>query len=388
MLKEFKNRYRRELLQSVIPFWMRHSLDPEHGGYFTCLDRDGSIYDTRKYVWMQGRQAWMLGKLYNEVEKRPEWLDASRSGVEFLRRHARDPQGRYYFSLTRDGKPAFFQRKPYSPVFAVLALLEYSKTGAGEQYLREAVELFWKIREWIANPALLDRPTFAGQTAYSQMADIMVVASMALELSTVHDDRRYLAVMEQCVESALRHLHPERRTFQENILADGTRADTPEGRLCCPGHSLEVAWFLLQILDRLPDAAIERKVIDSIEGALELGWDGEFGGLYYFLDLGGKPPMQLEANMKLWWAHTEAIYALILAYTRTREARWLPWLEKVDAYSFQHFADPQFGEWYGYCDRRGDPTHLLKGGPYKGCFHVPRFLLLSVQAIEKFEAGS
>jgi N-acylglucosamine 2-epimerase len=87
--------------------------------------------------------------------------------------------------------------------------------------------------------------------------------------------------------------------------------------------------------------------------------------------------------MKLWWPHTEAIYALVLACLRTGEERFLQWLERVDRYSFAHFADPECGEWFGYCDREGRVTHHAKGNSYKGFFHVPRFLLLSAQAIER-----
>jgi N-acylglucosamine 2-epimerase len=124
-------------------------------------------------------------------------------------------------------------------------------------------------------------------------------------------------------------------------------------------------------------------LLDSIEGALEFGWDREYGGLYYFMDVDGLPPLPLEANMKLWWPHTEAIYASALAYSLTSEQRFLTWLERVDAYAFAHFSDPAHGEWFGYCDRRGDLTNTAKGNNYKGCFHVPRMLLLSYQALTR-----
>src|SRR4051794_14447995 len=156
-------RYRKDLLDSVIPFWMKYAPDREFGGYFTCLDRDGSVYDTRKYIWLQGRQVWMFSRLYNQLEPRPEWLESARHAIEFLRRHAFDSQGRVYFSLTREGLPDAFQRKPYAAVFLVLALLEYSRTGAGEPYRTEAIDLFWRIRTWIDQPDLLGRPRLDGQ---------------------------------------------------------------------------------------------------------------------------------------------------------------------------------------------------------------------------------
>ena len=48
--------YRSELFDSVLPFWLKNSQDKEYGGYFSCLDRDGSVYDTDKFVWLQGRE--------------------------------------------------------------------------------------------------------------------------------------------------------------------------------------------------------------------------------------------------------------------------------------------------------------------------------------------
>ncbi len=383
-LNDYARRYRAELLESVIPFWMTHSLDRECGGYHSCLDRGGTIYDPRKYVWMLGREAWMMSRLHNTLEKRAEWLDAARLGVDFIRKHAFDDQGRCYFSVSREGAPAGFQRKPYSAVFVMLALLEYSKATGKEEYLDEAQRLFWSIDEWIRDPRLLGRPA----ASMNALADVMVQASMATELSAVSGDARYGEMMQGCVDRAFRHLDERHRVFLENVSKDGSSLrEFPEGRLCSPGHVMEVCWFLLHIFEKYPDAKRQAQVFDIMEGALELGWDREFGGIEYFVDIERKPAMQLEAPMKLWWVHTEALYGLVLAYSLTKDEKWLAWLQKIDEYTFRVFADPLHGEWFGYCDRQGNVTHSLKGGAYKGCFHVPRALLFSVQRIEASSAA-
>lgn len=384
MLQDYVSRYRRDLTESVIPFWLRHSLDREHGGYFTCLDRDGAIYDTKKYMWLQGRAVWMFSRLYNEWERRQEYLDAAALGVSFIRRYGRDPKGRFYFSLTREGQPFFYQRKPYAAVFCMLGLLEYARATGERAYLDEAVEIFWRIVEWIKNPALMDRPAMAGQPPMSGLANVMVLASMAIELARFAPDPRYLQVMRNAMDGVRRHYDPTRRILVENVpLEGGSLSHWPEGRLFSPGHSIEVAWFLLHMLEIIPDAELQNLAFDALEGSLEFGWDKQYSGLYYFMDTEGRPTLQLESSMKLWWPHTEAIYALVLAYTLTREERWLTWLERVHAYSYAHFADPQYGEWFGYCDRQGNLTHTCKGGNYKGFFHVPRALLYSIQRGER-----
>jgi N-acylglucosamine 2-epimerase len=229
------------------------------------------------------------------------------------------------------------------------------------------------VARWIENPQSMDRPVLEGAPRLLSLADTMVLASLAIELG----DRE---MMKRCLNQSFDFYDRERRIFLE---FSGEGADQwPEGRLACPGSSLEVAWFLLHVMEALGDFSRRDAVIESIEGALEFGWDREFGGLCYFMDIDGRPPLQLEANMKLWWPHTEAIYALVLAATMTGATKWADWLARVDAYSFKHFADPRHGEWFGYCDRRGDLTHTLKGNNYKGSFHVPRALLFSIQRIE------
>ena len=381
-LKPYHDRYHTELFQRVIPFWLKHSPDPEHGGYFTCLDRDGTIYDTRKYVWMNGRAAWTFARLYNSVEKRPEWLAFSNSCIEFLRKHAYTPEGHVYFSLSREGNPAFEQRKPYSAVFVALGLLEYAAATGDAESRREGVALFHKVCDWIAEPGALGRPTY-GARPMSQLADIMVIALLAMEIVKFDPSPVYEGWLDWCLRAVRAHYDAGRRILLENAMPDdaGFRA-TPEGRFFCPGSAIEVAWFLLHVEKQRPNAPVCAMLLEVIEGSLEYGWDREFGGLYYFMDVESKPLLQLEAPMKLWWPHTEAIYACILAYKETRDEKWLRWLERVDAYAFEHFSDPEYGEWFGYCDRSGRLTHTLKGNNYKGAFHVPRFLLFSLQAMQ------
>ena len=393
-LQKYAACYRDDLENSVIPFWLKHSLDRQCGGYFNCLDRDGSVYDTKKYMWLQGREAFMFARLYNEFNRRGEFLDASKLGIDVIRKHGKDGHGRVYFSLTREGQPYFFQRKPFGSVFYMLALIEYFRATGDRSCLDEAVATFWKIRDWISDPSLLDRPSLPGQLRVSNLAHVMVLAGMVIELSRVHDDARYPAVMQEAVDQVKLHYHRKLRILMENVALDGANiSEHPEGRIFNPGHSIEVAWFLLLLLRRLKemtgaDNAPARKLsLDVLEGSLEYGWDREYGGLLYFMDIEGRPTLQLESSMKLWWPHTEALYALVLACCETGDPRWLPWLKKVHDYSYRHFVDPEYGEWFGYCDRQGRVALTCKGGNYKCCFHVPRSLLMSIQEIARLESG-
>lgn len=375
-------KYREELTGRVLPFWLRHALDRVNGGYFNCLDADGAVYDTRKHVWMQGRGAWMFARLYNTFDPRPEYKEAAELIFGFVKDHARHGEPRCWHTLTADGRPVFFQRKPYTTFFVALALVEYSKISKDPAHVAEAVELFWQMEAGIRTPSLLGRPSLEGGVGYTQLADLYVLGWLAFELDQVHADSRYAEVIRGCLQRLVAHYHPEHRLLMENAATGDVAAfrEFPEGRMICTGSSLEVCWLFLHMLEKYPDPAMEQMLLEAILGALEYGWDKEFGGLTYFQDLNGRPPVALESNMKLWWSHTEAIYASALAYRKTGDERYLAWWQRVDEYSFRVFADGERGEWFGYCDRRGAVATPLKGGPYKGIFHVPRALLFTLQA--------
>lgn len=344
---EISELYRSELRENVLPFWMRHSMDAEHGGTFSCLDRDGSVWDTKKYVWMMARQVWMLRCL-------GEGLAVAEAGMSFLDRHAVREDGQVWFSLTREGMGAYCQRKPYSAVFLALAL---QASGRGE----EARRWFGRVRHWIRHPEELGRPA----SAMSQLADIYVTAFLARELGEPEHFADCFARLDA---------HFDGDVLREN--ASVSRA-TPEGRLFCPGSVFEIAWILL------PHAPDPLRLLRAVEKAHALGWDREEGGYFYFLDLEGRPPAQLEWNMKLWWVHVEALVAFAHAWELTGERRWLDRFRQVHEYVWPRFRDPEYGEWFGYLDRGGRPTHLMKGGPYKCCFHVPRALWLISEIFSK-----
>src|SRR5512135_1883199 len=116
--KQLRDVYRNGLLLDTIPFWFPRSVDKEHGGFLTCFDRDGSLLQTDKSVWFQGRFTWMLATLYNTVERKEEWLALARHGVDFLHERCFDTDGRMFFSLTKEGRPLRKRRYIFSEIFA------------------------------------------------------------------------------------------------------------------------------------------------------------------------------------------------------------------------------------------------------------------------------
>lgn len=118
---------------------------------------------------------------------------------------------------------------------------------------------------------------------------------------------------------------------------------------------------------------------------MDYSWDTEFGGIFYFMDVQGHPPQQLEHDQKLWWVHLETLVALAKVWEHNPVKTVKHWFQKVHDYTWSRFPDPENGEWFGYLNRQGEPHLTLKGGKWKGCFHLPRALYQCWKIFEKIE---
>lgn len=371
--KAYANFYFDQLNDNVIPFWLKHSKDSEHGGYFTCLDREGKVYDTDKFVWLQARQVWCFSMLYNQVQKKQEWLDFAIHGAEFLKRYGMDNEGNWYFSLTREGLPLVQPYNIFSDCFATMAFGQLYKATAQQQYADIALRTFLNIVRRQDNPKGKYVKTYPGTRPLQGFSLPMILSNLVLEIETLLDRALVERTIEQAVHAVMDIFYqPDLGLILENVSPEGKFSDSFEGRLLNPGHAIEGMWFMMDLASRSNDQKLMRKSVDIALSTLEYGWDEKHNGILYFLDVKGHPPQQLEWDQKLWWVHIETLITLLKGYLYTGETRCLEWFEKVHEYSWKHFADAEFGEWYGYLNRQGEVLLPLKGGKWKGCFHVPR----------------
>jgi N-acylglucosamine 2-epimerase len=383
---EYAAQYRRALLEDVIPFWERHSIDRDCGGFITCLDRDGRVFDTDKFIWLQARQVWTFSMLYNRCEPRPEWLQIARHGADFLLKHGRAPDGNWYFSLTREGRPLVQPYNIFSDCFAAMALAQYSLAAKDEQAAELARATYKNIIRRQQNPKGIYNKLVPGTRPAKNFTLPMILCNLTLELEHLLPPAETEAAIDECVKSVPGDfLDAERNLILENVAPDGSRMDSFEGRLLNPGHAIEAMWFLMDIGIRRGDRALIDEAVGVVLSTLEHAWDREYGGIYYFLDRLGHPPQQLEWDQKLWWVHIETLVALSLGFAQTRRAECWEWYERVHEYTWSHFPDSPHGEWFGYLNRRGGVLLPLKGGKWKGCFHVPRGLLRCWEIFESLD---
>ncbi len=385
--QELAAQYRDALLEDVAPFWLAHGLDREGGGYFTCLARDGSVYDTDKFVWLQARAVWTFSMLHNRLEKRDTWLEAAAHGARFLRAHGRDEHGDWYFALDRAGRPLVQPYNIFSDCFAAMAFAQYAGASGDAEAGDIARATFERILARRNNPKGRYTKSVAGTRPMSSLALPMILANLALELGPLVDEARRDAFIDECLDTLFnRFLDPELHVFREHVSPDGSVVDSFDGRLINPGHGIEAAWFIMDLAQRKGDGQTIRRAVEVLLNTLAYGWDPEHGGVFYFMDAQGAPPQQLEWDQKLWWVHGESLVALSLAWALTGDEALRPWYERVHEYTWNHFPDREHGEWFGYLNRRGEVLLPLKGGKWKGFFHVPRTLYRCMRAFEALAA--
>ena len=384
-IAQLREQYERELFEHVLPFWETYTPDDVHGGYYNCLDRDGSCYDPTKYSWLQGRQVWMLSTLYRHVTPRDDWLALAQTGLSFLRDHALRPNGQVFFSLTKDGAPIYQQRKIFSECFYIMGLAGYAHATGREDLLSEAKDHFAQVWAWSQDLSQVGRPRHAGQPEAQSLAIPMILLNL-IEVITDGDPSLYPSEIDACLDRIQHHIDPDSEQVYETVRPDGSRIDSAEGRLLNPGHAIEAGWFIQHWAQRLERPALAHQATQMVRWSHANGWDEEHGGLFYFLDADGYSPTQMEWFMKLWWPHCEALYAHLLNYALTgNEHDWTAFISVHD-YTFSHFPDPEYGAWFGYLNRDGTVTHRYKGAPYKGCFHVPRALWLCGALLRRLES--
>lgn len=377
-ISQCRQTYLEDLIKDIFPFWLKNGLDPVHGGVYTCLNRDGSIIDTTKSVWFQGRFGFTAAFAYNNIERNTEWLAASKSCIDFIEAHCFDSDGRMFFEVKADGTPLRKRRYVFSECFAAIAMAEYSIASSDRSYAEKALKLFKDIRRFLNTPGILEPKTLPTQPSIGHSITMIMLNTASCVRKAIEDPDLNIQIYES-IETLRLFMHPEFKALLEMVTPEGELIDTCTGRTINPGHCIETAWFLLEEARlRNWDPEIKKMALTILDWSLEWGWDKEFGGIINFRDCHNFPPQDYSQDMKFWWPQTEAIIATLYAYLATGDDKYLDIHKMVHEWTYKHFPDNEYGEWYGYLHRDGTVAQPAKGNIFKGPFHIPRMMIKSV----------
>jgi N-acylglucosamine 2-epimerase len=390
-IKSWAESYKKDLTEDIMPFWMKYGLDRENGGVYTCVNRDGSLMDTTKSVWFQGRFAFICSFAYNNVEKNLEWLDAAKSTLEFIEKHCFDEQGHMYFSVTAEGKPLRKRRYVFSETFAAIAMSEYALATGDQHWAKRAIQVFEDTQRFLATPGFLPAK-FEADVKLQGHSIVMILINVGSCIRKVVDDPKLTQQIDESIEKLKKYfIHPEFKCLLETVGENGEFIDTNMTRTINPGHCIETSWFIMEEAKlRGWDKPMFDLALQVFDWSWDWGWDKQYGGIINFRDCKNLPPQDYSQDMKFWWPQCETIIASLYAYLGTGDEKYLYRHERISEWTYAHFPDAEYGEWYGYLHRDGTVAQPAKGNLYKGPFHIPRMMIkgymLCQEILKKLEA--
>ncbi len=390
LLDRISQENRKSLLEDTLPFWLENSIDHEYGGYQFHLDREGSVYDSDKPVWLHGRFVWLLATLYQNLEHREEWLNAALHGADFLTKHGFDTDGRMFFLLDQSGNPLRKRRYVFSEVFAVMGYSALAEITHAPAHTKAASQAFATLFQHAMGHTRTDAKWIEDTRPMKGLALPMAALKAAQEFRRINQSEMADELTKWCIDEIGQHFYkPELSAVLETVSTSGSFIDSQEGRLLCPGHTFEAGWF---ILEEAIQQGFRKDLIklgcEIIDSSWHWGWDEAYGGILYYRDVLNRPCTEYWHDMKFWWPHNEAMIATYLAARLTGEKRYFEQLELVHDWAMAHFPDPAHGEWYGYLHRDGRLSTPVKGSRWKGPFHFPRmqyYLGWRIEALMKTE---
>lgn len=380
--------YKEDMMNNIMPFWMKYGLDTQNGGIYTCVGRDGQLLDTTKSVWFQGRFAFTCCFAYNNIEPCQQWLDAAKSTLDFIEAHCFDTDGRMFFEVRAEGTPLRKRRYVFSESFAAIAMAEYALATGDQTYAQKALSVFKDMRRFLNTPGILE-PKYLPSVQAQGHSITMIMINVASRIKKVISDPELDLQIDESLNALKKYfMHPEFKALLETVGPNGEFIDTINGRTINPGHCIETAWFLFDVaVDRNGDRELTDMALTILNWSWEWGWDKEYGGIINFRDCKNLPPQDYSQDMKFWWPQTEAIIATLYAYKLTKDPKYLEMHRQISEWTYAHFPDHEFGEWYGYLHRDGSVAQPAKGNLFKGPFHIPRMMTKGYMLCKELLAG-
>lgn len=391
MINYYYEYYKNYLLNGIMAFWENRTKDHECGGYFTCFDREGKVTDTKKYIWFQGRQLWTFSALYN-IFQDEKWLSLAKHGRDFLVNHAYAGNGRWNYQLTREGKVEIGTNSIYSDLFVISGLAEHAIAGKTGQDEKLILDTYKAIEKNVYDLDFKDIYHNVWNPNHKKHGLYMINLIVAPIVSKVIGDEKTKPLIDYCLENILYvFAKDEHETLLEAVGRNGEYMDDDEGHITYPGHTFESCWAAIFEGRRRNDQSIIDRAIQIFNWAYRWGYDKQHGGIFSYRDIKNQTPKQFdwnkETNMswddKNFWVNAETIAVTAAVFAETKDSNNFAKFLDISDWTYKHFFDQTYGEWYTELYRDGSIKLSDKGTIWKAAYHVPRGIMIVMQEFER-----
>ncbi len=394
-IQNIKEDCQRHLLEDVIPFWEKSVPDQQYGGFFQYFDRKGRLYCTDKEGWFQGRDLYMFSALYQNIERKEEWLQAAEKGYSFLTKEVLQEDFRFLSRMRQDGTKIEGAVSIFTDFFAAEGISQFFRIQ--KNISKEEKELLADIIKCIfihiQEQSVLDMeevPEGYEKHAINFMS-ILITLECRKILGTEYDDK-----LHECIKKSLYEFASDQyEAVFEFIAVNKEKEPEGYGRIMDPGHTMESLWFAMDAGRETNHPEYGKRAERILDWVLEKCWDKEYGGFFLKTDYTGMQPesphdtetyggCKVQWCDKVWWVQAEGLLALGMSALLNENEKHFQYFVKQYQYIEEHFMDKEFGEWFPLLKRNGEIILDQKGFKQKGPYHVPRCLMKLMVFMERW----
>jgi cellobiose epimerase len=389
-----------ELTGNILPFWMRHAVDRENGGFYGTISNDlvidkesprASVINTR-ILWTFSAACRLCGPAYRETA---DWA------WDYIRRKFWDAEyGGVYWMTDYRGNPISDRKQIYAQAFAIYAMAEYFRATGNAESLERAKELYGLIevkshepvyggyleacsRDWGALDDL--RLSEKDLNSPKSMNTHLHVMEAYTNLLRVWPDSALRASQKALLEVTLDHIVDEATGHFRMFFDNRWNSLTDHVSF---GHDIEGSWLINEAAQVLGDAALldraRRLAVRMAQAVYDEGLDRD-GSLFYEADSRGD---LIDPN-KHWWAQAEAVVGFFNAYKISGEEHFLTAALRAWVYIEERIVNREHGEWYAKLTPKGRPYSAEEDsdaclvGPWKCPYHNSRVCYEMIERLAK-----
>ncbi len=373
-MKELYQKYKSTLLDEVVPYWLKHSIDYS-GAINNCLSEDGKVLSRDRYIWSQGRALWTFSALYNRIEKDEKYLSVADGLFNYLKAIGTDDKGRWNYLYDGEGRLLEGDISIYVDGFVLAGMTEYYRATGNDEAKEIALRTYENTNKRLNTPGSYKVAPYVIPAGMKTHGVNMIFAFFYYNLGKALNRADICERGYELAKEVLSLFYiPEKRAVLEFADIEKGFSDSPEGRTCVPGHVIECMWFLITIFEDRCEKENILKCCELIRRHIELALDEEKGGLILALDIDGKEPCFWgKPTYKPWWVQLEAMVATMYAYKHTADEWFNDMHKKISNYAFSHYPNG-YGDWYNWLDNDGNVGESA-ALPVKDPFHLPRALI-------------
>lgn len=386
-LQKFKESLRDELCHNILPFWIEHTIDDQHGGFWGTITNDLVIQrDAPKSSVVCTRILWTYAAAAR-VGGKPAYLKMAERAFDYINSRFWDREnGGLFWLLDYRGQPLEDDKMVYAQAFAIYALAEYFRATQNLASLERAKTVYALVEKKAADPEgpgyfdFFDRrwallgPARLGagdaMAADKTMNTHLHVLEAYTNLYRVWKDAGLEARLRELIAIFMKHII-DRETCHFGLFFD--RQWHPLSDAQSYGHDIEGSWLLCEAAEVLEDgdllAQAEQAAVRMAQATLSDGVD-EDGALFFEGDREG-----IVDSDKHWWPQAEGVVGFLNAYLLTQEPRFFDAAYKCWRFIQETLVDREHGEWFTRASRDGHIYDDPKVDPWKGPYHNTRTCL-------------